>query len=259
MRIATYNCNSVNKRLDLILSWLEQNQPDVLALQETKTPDDKFPLNAFAEAGWHAIYSGEKSYNGVAMITRLRPALVSFGLEDGDDGASNSRLIRINYGNMDIVNTYVPQGRALDSEHFQFKLNWLARLAAYFERNFGPADQARVVWVGDINVAPESKDVHDSKKIWPHVCHCQEVIDAFQKVRDWGFIDVFRKHLPEPGIFTFWDYRVRDAVDRGLGWRIDQVLATPTPACHSRECWVDVDSRRVPSPSDHTFVVADFN
>ncbi len=258
MRIATFNCNSVRKRLDLILAWLADNQPDVLALQETKVMDDDFPAAALAEAGWHAVYRGQKSYNGVAMLSRMRPQLVSFGLQDGDDGESEPRLVRIRYGGIDIINTYVPQGRALETEQFQFKLAWLKRLRAYFERELGEAAATDAVWVGDLNVAPEAKDVHDSKKIWPHVCHCQEVIDRFQEVLDWGWGDVFRRFLPEAGVYTFWDYRVRGAIDRGLGWRIDHVLGTPSMAERAKGCRVDMQARRSEAPSDHTFVISDW-
>ncbi len=259
MRIATFNCNSVRKRLPLILAWLKENRPDVLALQETKTEDATFPEQAFVEAGWQAAYRGQKSYNGVALISREPAEKMSFGLGDGDDGESEARLIHGRYGKVDVVNTYVPQGRALDSPQFQFKLQWLRRLRAYFEREFGAAGQARAVWVGDLNVAPEPRDVHDSKKVWPHVCHCEPVIKAFREVVDWGLTDVFRKHLPGDDVFTFWDYRVPNALPRGLGWRIDQVLATPEQARRSRDCRVDLEARRAESPSDHTFVVSDWD
>ncbi len=258
MRIATFNCNSVRKRLGLIIDWLSRHRPDVLALQETKVVDEDFPASALAEAGWHAVYRGQKGYNGVAMLSRMRPQLVSFGLQDGDEGESEPRLVRIRYGGVDIINTYVPQGRSLETAHFQFKLAWFKRLRTYFERQFGDAAATDAVWVGDLNVAPEARDVHDSHKIWPHVCHCQEVIDSFKTVVDWGWVDVFRQFLPEEGVFTFWDYRVRGAVERGLGWRIDHVLATPSMSARARGCQVDVQSRRGESPSDHTFVISDW-
>jgi exodeoxyribonuclease-3 len=256
MRIATFNCNSVRKRLEAILSWLDRHNPDVLALQETKCTDDAFPASAFREAGWKVAFRGEKSYNGVAVATREEPDSVQFGLGD-DDGLSEARFCHLELGGVHILNAYVPQGSALDSAKFQFKLEWLARVRTFLEARFDPASD-RVVWVGDLNVAPTAADVHDPKSIWPHVCYCQEVLDAFQDVTGWGLIDVFRKHLPDPGTFTFWDYRVRNAVERNVGWRIDHVLATEAAAGASRSCAVDVEARKAEGPSDHTFVYADF-
>ncbi len=253
MKIATFNCNSVRSRIDIIQHWLEEKQPDVLALQETKVVDEQFPFEAFTGNGWEVVFRGEKSYNGVAIITRKKPEYVSFGLGD-DAGQSQTRMAHIVYDKVNIINTYVPQGRGLDNEMFPFKLEWFARLKKYIRDNC----KGEVVWVGDLNVAPEAMDVHDSKKIWPHVCHCQEVIDAFKDVLELGFTDVFRKHLPQEGVFTFWDYRVKNALQRGLGWRIDHVLATTKMADKSVSCAVDTEPRLKEKPSDHTFVIAEF-
>lgn len=256
LRVANFNCNSVRQRIEHIIDWLAANQPDLLALQETKVVDDLFPAEAFEAAGYHVVYRGQKSYNGVAVATRAPVASSDFGLRDGDDDESGPRLAHVVYEGIDVINTYVPQGRDLDSEAFTFKLAWFQRLRAYLDKHCDPAKP--VLWLGDLNVAPQPMDVHDSKKVWPHVCHCQEVIDAFQGVVDFGFIDLFRKHLPDPETFTYWDYRVRGAVDRGVGWRIDHLLATPPLAERSRAAWVDVEARRREKPSDHTFVTVDF-
>jgi len=258
MRIATFNCNSVRRRLEPILAWLEQQQPDVLALQETKVVDRDFPGAAFAEAGWQVACRGEKSYNGVAVVSRRQADEISFGLGDGDGGESETRLAHLRFGDLHLINTYVPQGQALESPKFQFKLAWLGRLRAYLDGRLDAA-RDRVVWLGDLNVAPTELDVHSPKTIWPHVCYCQAAIDAFQQVVDWGFEDVFRRHLPGPGVFTFWDYRVPNAVQRNLGWRIDHVLATPALAAASTGCFVDRQARLQDNPSDHTLVVADFD
>ena len=257
MIAATFNCNSVRQRLGQILEWLAVERPDLLALQETKVQDHEFPAAELEGAGWHVVFRGQKSYNGVAVITREPPSEVSFGLGDGDGGESEPRLAHVLYRGVHVVDTYVPQGQALDSPKFAHKLEWLARLRRYFERRFDPA-RDRVLWLGDVNVAPSPIDVYDSKRVWPHVCHCQEVIDAFESVASWGFEDVFRKHLPGEGVFTFWDYRARSALEANRGWRIDHVLATAPLAGHSREVRVDVEARRAPKPSDHTFVLARF-
>lgn len=262
MWIGTFNCNSVRTRTEIILDWLAQHSPDVLALQETKVVDQQFPLEPFEEAGWQVAFRGQKAYNGVAMITREAPESVCFGFDDDEDPKgenSETRFCHLRYGGFHILNTYVPQGRDFESDKFRFKLDWYARLRRYLEREFKSPARAKIVWVGDLNVAPEPHDVHDHKRIWPHVCHCQEVNDAFHNVTDLGFEDVFRKHLPEAGVYTYWDYRTRGAVDRGIGWRIDHVLATPPAAKRCAEVVVDVEPRRREKPSDHTFVRARFD
>lgn len=256
MRIATFNCNSIRVRLPVVLGWLDQYAPDLLALQETKAQDKDFPEAEITARGWHVVYRGEKTYNGVAVISREKPETVSFGLGD-DKGESETRLVHARVGGIDLVNTYVPQGRALDNPNFPFKLEWLARLRRFFDSHFKPKS-GNLVWVGDLNVAPLPMDVYDSKAVWPHVCHCQEVIDALKGVADFGFVDIFRKHLPDPGNFTFWDFRTRGAFERNRGWRIDHILATGPLAKKSAACHVDIEARRGERPSDHTFVYADF-
>lgn len=258
MRIATFNCNSIRVRLPAVLEWLDRYSPDALALQETKAADGDFPAGAFAGKGWKVFFRGEKSYNGVAVVCRKEPELVEFGLDDGDDGASATRLIHVRIDGVDVVNTYVPQGRTLDSDMFRLKLRWFSRLRDYFAGRFAPG-AGKLAWVGDLNVAPLPIDVYDSKAVWPHVCHCREVIDAFSGVMEWGFVDVFRKHLPEPGIFTFWDYRQRGSLERNRGWRIDHILASGSLAGQSSGCRVDREPRLRERPSDHTFVYADFS
>ncbi len=257
MRIATFNCNSIRIRLESMLDWLDANQPDVLALQETKVQDKDFPELAIRDRGWHVVFRGEKSYNGVAVISKNAPDHVSFGLGD-DEGVSETRLAHVRVDGVDIINTYVPQGRLLDSDPFRFKLAWLARFRAWLDTRFSP-DKDKVAWVGDLNVAPTAQDVYDSKAVWPHVCHCQDVIDALEQAVGFGFVDVFRKHLPDPDVFTFWDYRTRGSFSRNRGWRIDHILATPPLAATSTGCFVDIEARKGERPSDHTYVYADFS
>jgi exodeoxyribonuclease III len=257
MLIATFNCNSIRARLPIVLDWLAAASPDVLALQETKVVDRDFPLLEIEAAGYKAVFRGEKSYNGVAMLLRHEPDEVSFGLQDGDEGASETRLCHIKYEGIQVLNTYVPQGQAFDSPKFPFKLEWLARLARYFEAHVDP-DRDELVWVGDLNVAPLPIDVWDHKRIWPHVVHCQQTTDALDAITSRGLVDVFRKHLPEPDRYTFWDYRFPSSLEQNRGWRIDHVWATPPLAARSTEVVVDVAARRLPKPSDHTFVAARF-
>jgi len=258
MLIATFNCNSIRVRLQIILDWLAENQPDCLALQETKVVDDLFPIDAFVEAGWKVAYRGQKAYNGVAMITREEPTMASFGFGDGDDGESEPRLAHIELGDVSIINTYVPQGKALDTPNFTFKLEWYERLKAYFAERFDFEKDA-VVWVGDLNVAPTPEDVYDHDKIWPHVCHCQEIADALQSITRFGLVDIFRKHIGDEKVFTYWDYRMPWAVKANQGWRIDHIWASRPYAASSQDCWVDIEPRKKPKPSDHTFVAARFS
>jgi exodeoxyribonuclease-3 len=284
LKVATYNANSIRSRLELVLDWLLREAPDVVCLQETKVQDADFPSTPFQDAGYHVVFRGQKAHAGVAIVSREEPQEVAFGLDDGGPSTAlrpfdraplgyardrqgrrssgqsepdEPRLIRAVIAGVPVVNTYVPQGRSPDSEHFQYKLEWLARLGAFFERHYSP--QEPLLWMGDFNVAPELIDVHDPKRLKNHVDFHPEARAALERVRRWGFSDVFRLHHPdEPGQYTFWDYRVRDALERGLGWRVDHIWATEPLAQKSTRAWIDVEARRAERPSDHTFLVAEF-
>ncbi len=257
MLIATFNCNSIRKRMQIFREWLGHHRPDVVALQETKVSDSSFPEKELEEDGWHTVFAGEETgRNGVAVITKHEPDDVSFGFPE-DPENTRSRLIHLSYRGHEIVNTYVPQGKSLDAPEFQFKLSWLRRLLDFFDRRFSP-QETKLLLTGDLNVAPTEEDVHDSRKVWPHVCHCRGVIDEFHKLTEWGLRDVFRKHIPQSGVYTFWDYRVKNAVDRKLGWRVDHLLATPPLAEISSDCFVDTAMRIKEKPSDHAPVAARF-
>jgi len=255
LKIATYNVNSIRSRLHIVLPWLQKNRPDYLCLQETKVADDKFPQAEFADLGYAVTFRGHKQYSGVAIISRQKPQKVIFGLEDELSDAE--RIIAATFDKLTIINTYVPQGQDKDSPHYAYKLAWFARLRKYLQKHFKP--QNPLVWCGDLNVAPENIDVHDPKRILGHVCFNEEVWKAYEDVKSWGFIDVFRKHHPaESGQYTFFDYRVRDAVNRKLGWRVDHILATESLAKNSRNCLIDLSSRLAEKPSDHVILVAEF-
>lgn len=255
-KVATYNCNSIRSRLPLVLSWLSRERPDVLCLQETKTPDAEFPARAFQEAGYHVVFRGFKGQAGVAVATRAEPTGVHFGLDDGP--ADEDRLILLWVRGIPLVNTYVPQGQSVESPMFQYKLEWLARLKRFFARRFSPEEP--LLWCGDFNVAPEAIDVHSPDKLQNHVDFHPKARAALEEIRRWGFVDVFRKHHPgEPGQYTFWDYRVPQALERNLGWRVDHIWATRPLAERSVRAWIDREARRAERPSDHTFLVAEFD
>jgi len=253
LKAATYNANSIRSRLGLVMDWLRRETPDVLCLQETKVQDPDFPAEPIRDAGYHVVFRGQKAHAGVAIVSREEPQEVDFGL----NGEDEARLIRAVIGGITVVNTYVPQGRSPDSEHFQYKLEWLARLRAFFERHYSPGEP--LLWMGDFNVAPEPIDVHDPKRLKNHADFHPEARAALERVREWGFVDVFRRHHPdELEQYTFWDYRVRNALERGLGWRVDHIWATEPLARQSTGAWIDVEARRTERPSDHTFLVAEF-
>ena len=256
LKAATYNANSIRTRLALVLDWLHREAPDVVCLQETKVQDADFPLEPFQDLGYHVVFRGQKAHAGVAVVSREEPREVAFGLDDGGE-PDEPRLIRLVIGGIPIVNSYVPQGRSLDSEHFQYKLEWLGRVRALFDRHYSPEEP--LLWMGDFNVAPEPIDVHDPKAVKNHVDFHPDARAALEQVRQWGFVDVFRLHHPdEPGQYTFWDYRVRGALERGVGWRVDHIWATRPLARRCTQAWIDVEARRAERPSDHTFLVAEF-
>jgi exodeoxyribonuclease III len=255
MKIATFNANSIRMRMPIVKAWLETHKPDVLAVQETKVQDADFPSEDIETSGYHVVFSGQKAYNGVALITRNKPDEVITGF-DGED--ERARLIRIRYGEIDIINTYIPQGRDRESEHYQYKLNWFRRFADMLEKQYDPSQ--KVIWLGDLNVAPEPEDVHDPKSLDGHVCFNRELTECFYNVCSWGLFDVFRKHHPEPEQFTFFDYRVRGAVSRRIGWRIDHIMVTDLLMNQSKDAWIDLEPRKskIHKPSDHTFLTAEF-
>ncbi len=256
LKIATYNVNSVRSRLHILIPWLEAHRPDLLCMQETKVADSAFPVDVFENAGYHVEYKGEKRYNGVAIASRRPPEEVSFGFDD-EGPPDADRLIRGVYGGITVLNLYVPQGRSRDHEQFQYKIQWFDRLRKYLADHAQPQDL--LVCCGDLNVAREDIDVHDPKRLRGHVDFTPEVWDAFDRLMAWGLVDLFRKHhRDEPGQYTFFDYRVPRALERGLGWRVDHILATRSLSDASKNCTIDLDPRTSERPSDHTILVAEF-
>jgi len=255
MRIASYNVNSLRARLPIVLPWLSDSQADVLCVQETKVQDVDFPTEAFDEIEYNVAFKGQKSYNGVAIISKHPIECVEYGLPD--DPKDEPRLIKAEIAGLHIVNTYVPQGYLPNTEKFQYKLQWFARLTDYFERNFTPEDA--LLWVGDLNIAPTPIDVYDPKTLLGHVCFHPAVHEALNDVMGWGFVDVFRKHCDQAGEYTFWDYRMPNALGRNLGWRLDHIMATKPLAEKSTSCTIAKDLRRAERPSDHVPIIAEFN
>lgn len=255
LKIATFNINSIRIRQHDLIEWLQKDSIDIVALQETKVQDKDFPLENFTNAGYHVIYKGEKSRNGVAIISRNKATDYSFGLDDIGT-TDEARLICATFGDLVLINTYVPQGREVGTDYFQYKLNWIRGMRSYLEKHFHKEQQ--ILWLGDLNVAPLDIDVYDAKRLEGKVCFHPDEKAALKHVQDWGLTDLFRKHIPEPGNYTFWDYRVTDALSRGIGWRIDHILATNSIAEKSKNAYVATELRKKERPSDHTPFVVEF-
>jgi len=255
MKIASFNVNSIRARLPIVTDWLSENKPDALCVQETKVQDQDFPEQVFADIGYNCAFKGQKSYNGVAIFSPHDITNVTFGLDT--EPKDEPRILTATVNNVTIINTYIPQGFEPESEKFQYKLDWYDRLLKYIDKNFKPTDL--LVWVGDLNIAPEPHDVYDPDNMLGNVCYHPEVHKALQKIIDWGFSDVFRKHCDEDGQFTFWDYRMRGALSRNRGWRLDHIMATKPIADRSISSYIDKAPRLLERPSDHTPIIAEFD
>lgn len=255
MKIATWNVNSIRRRLPAVLDWLELHRPDIMCLQETKVQDSEFPEAAFRQAGYDVFFRGMKGYNGVATLTRKPPDSVVYGLHEGPD-SEDARVLQVSVDNIAVVNTYVPQGYKVGSDKYQFKLDWFRRIRACFDQRLNPAE--RVIWTGDLNVAPEPIDVYHPDRRLNDVDFHIDARNAYRHTVEWGFVDVFRKLHPERVQYTYWDY-FRNAFENNWGWRIDHILATPALADRCTQCEVDMEPRRAPGSSDHTVVWAEFD
>ncbi len=253
MKIVTFNVNSIRARLHILIPWLEKNKPDILTVQETKVQDDDFPKKPFEDIGYHCAFKGQKSYNGVAILSKQEPRNIRFGLDS--EPKDEPRLIKAQIDDFIIVNTYVPQGSSADSEKFDYKLEWFERLLQFFQNNFKPTEN--VIWTGDLNVAPNPVDLYDPGQFQNHVCFHPKARLALAKVMQWGFLDVFRLKCPQPGQYTFWDYRL-NAFKRDLGWRIDHIMTAKHLVEKCTGCYIDKEPRAAEKPSDHTPLIAEF-
>lgn len=253
MKVASFNVNSLRARLKILLDWIEKESPDILCLQETKVPDSVFLKKDFEKAGYSVIFRGEKTFNGVAILSRIPFEDIFYGFEDGSEAA---RLISAKIKGINIVNTYVPQGFHPLSEKFREKLDWLQRLYYHFKEKYNP--RIPLIWTGDFNIAPEPRDVYDSEFLKGHIGFHPDEHAVLQRFKEWGFVDVFRLHNSEKDQYSFWDYTIKNAVKKGMGWRIDHIWATKVIADKSVRAWIDIGPRLLQKPSDHTPVIAEF-
>jgi exodeoxyribonuclease-3 len=254
VKIASYNVNSIRKRLPIVLDWLHKHQPDVMCLQETKIQDQDFPAAQLIEAGYHSTYRGMKGFNGVATLTRTAPEHILHGLQEGPD-SEDTRVLQTVVNGIPIVNSYVPQGQNIATEKYTFKLVWFRRIRRYFEQHLDPAKPA--IWLGDLNVAPEPIDVyHPDRRVNDPDFHI-DARTAYKEVLSWGWIDLFRERYPDRVQYTYWDY-FRNALKNNWGWRIDHILVTAPLAAACQHVEVDMEPREIPNTSDHTVVWAEF-
>lgn len=253
MRIASWNVNSLRVRLSQVVQWLQTNPVDVLCLQETKLVDADFPAQDIESLGYQVIFAGQKTYNGVATVSRAQANDPLTDLPAFDD--PQRRVLGATIGELRVVNVYVPNGQAVGSEKFEYKLSWLQKLLAYVEEQL--RDYQYFVLLGDFNIAPHDADVHDPD-LWEGSVLCSEPERrAFQALIDAGLRDTFRKFEQPEKSFSWWDYRAA-AFRRNLGLRIDHILCSEKLYDRCTASTIDTQPRRLERPSDHAPVVADF-
>jgi exodeoxyribonuclease III len=254
MRIATWNVNSLRVRLPHLGDWLAANPVDVIALQETKLPDADFPREAIEALGYRAAFSGQRTYNGVAILAREEPADVVAGMPGFED--EQRRVLAATIGGVRVIDVYVPNGQAVGSDKYEYKLRWFEALRGYVAGEL--ARHARVVVLGDFNVAPEDRDVHDPKA-WEGSVHVSAPERAaLGALLSTGLEDCFRRFEQPEKSYSWWDYRMM-AFRRNAGLRIDLILANEALAAKCGACHIDQAPRRLERPSDHAPVVASFD
>jgi exodeoxyribonuclease-3 len=252
MRIASWNVNSLKVRLPHVEAWCRDAQPDVLALQETKLVDDKFPREAIESFGYRCVYWGQKTYNGVAILAREALEDVVAGVPGLDD--PQRRVLAATVGGVRIVDLYVVNGQSVGSTPYAWKLEWLGAVTRYLRGEL--ARYREVVVLGDFNVAPEDRDVHDSQAWRGHILCSEPERAALRGILDLGFVDSFRVLVEDGGHFSWWDYR-QAAFRRNLGLRIDLILVSPALRGRIHSASIDRSPRSWQRPSDHTPVVLD--
>ena len=254
MKLATWNVNSLKVRLPHLTAWLAAAQPDVVCLQELKLEDAKFPREALAEAGYAAAFSGQKTYNGVAILSRLQSADMQTGIPGFED--EQRRVIAATVGDVRVVCLYAPNGQTLDSDKYAYKLRWYAALREWLQGEL--QRHPRLAVLGDLNIAPEDRDVHDPQA-WEGGVHVSEPERAaFRALLELGFKDAFRLFEQAEKSYSWWDYRMM-GFRRNAGLRIDFVLLSPALAPLCTACSIDKAPRRLERPSDHTPVVAELS
>ena len=252
MKIATWNVNSLKVRLPQVLDWLAANQPDVLCLQETKLQDENFPVAAITAAGYQTIYAGQKTYNGVALLSKQTGSEIVMTIPGLDD--PQKRVLSAVYNDVRVICIYVPNGESIESEKYQYKLKWLAALNSWLQDML--SRHQKLVLLGDFNIAPEECDVHDPKFWEGRVLFSLPEREAFREVLKLGLLDSFRLFEQPEKSYTWWDYRMM-AFRRNMGLRIDHILLSNELAKICITCVIDKTTRRLERPSDHAPVMVE--
>jgi exodeoxyribonuclease-3 len=256
MKVSSWNVNSLRVRLPHLLDWLTRQTPDAVCLQEIKLEDPNFPLREIEAAGYRCVWSGQKAYNGVAILARTPLVDVATGIAGFPD--EQKRVIAATLGDgaetFRLVCAYVPNGQAVDSEKYQYKLRWLAAFRDWLSGEL--KQYARLAVAGDYNIAPADGDVHDPKAWEDQVLCSPRERQAFRELLDLGLKDSFRMFPQPERSFTWWDYRL-NAFKRNLGLRIDHILLSEQLASRCRRCTIDVSPRALDRPSDHAPVIAE--
>lgn len=254
MKLATWNVNSLKVRLPQLLEWLAAQNPDVVCLQETKLEDKAFPCAKLEAVGYRSAFAGQKTYNGVAILSLTEPEEVIRGFP-GEAIEPGKRLLAARIAGVRVVNVYVPNGGEVGLPAYHAKLAWLAALRQWLEATADPAEE--LVLCGDFNVAPENRDVWDAELWRDRILFSEAEKQALAHLLTWGLVDTLRLRHPQGGIYTWWDYRA-GAFHRGWGLRIDHIFATAPLAARCTEVVVDRDERKGDKPSDHAPVIATF-
>lgn len=247
MKLASWNVNSLNVRLTQVLDWLETNDVDVLALQETKVTDEVFPAAIFQDRGYFVCYSGQKTYNGVAVISRFPLEHPLTDLQHYLD--PQRRILAVTVGPLRLINLYVPNGASVDSDKYLYKMTWLEHITHFIKDELNK--HAHIAIVGDFNIAPEDSDVHDPLAWEGQVLVSPKERQAFTRLLALGLVDSFRTQHPDARDFSWWDYRAA-AFRRNHGLRIDHILLNHMAFSHCIESAIDPTPRRSERPSDHT-------
>jgi len=253
MKIATWNVNSLKVRLPQVLDWLATSQADILCLQETKTTDENFPADEIAAAGYHVVFSGQKTYNGVAIISKQAAGDIITDVSGLDD--PQRRILGATIGDVRVLNLYVVNGQEVGSEKYAHKLHWLDKVTDHISAQLQQFE--RFVVLGDFNIAPDDRDVHDPEAWHERILCSTPEREALQKIQQLGLADTFRLFDQEEQSYSWWDYRAA-GFRRNRGLRIDLVLASKSLADSCRACTIDKEPRRLERPSDHTPVMAEF-
>jgi exodeoxyribonuclease-3 len=254
LTIATWNVNSVRVRLPRLLGWLEKRRPSVVCLQEIKVVDANFPRQEIESLGYRCLVHGQKTYNGVAILSNLPAGECSHTLP-GDLPDAESRFIETTVAGVRVLDVYAPNGQEVGTEKYAFKLDWYRRLRGHLD---GLDPNGEVLLCGDFNVAPEDRDVWDPEQWRGKILFSDPEKAALADITAWGFVDALRMHHPEPGLYTWWDYRM-GAFHRGWGMRIDHVLVSRPLAKRCVAVEIDRDERKGEKPSDHAPVIATFD